>query len=155
MEDLKNNTLYKFLWLPDEQEVVRLMKTEEKASSIDIEIIIENLKKHINISTWYKEYAFLYHEWLNNDINTIYDIYEDINESMISAIKKVNKELIRYQMLLFYWFDIDRTLNENWIWKEDPFSHNKLFLLDASYKEINRKVSLENFIVFPATSTEF
>lgn len=153
MEDLRNKKLYKLLWLPEQQDIIRDMRTEHIAFNSEKVMILEHLNKFINVSAWHKKYSVLYQEWLNNDLDVIYDIKNEINVEIIQAIKATNDELRKKNILLFYWFDFDRTSHENKEWSKDPFTDKYLYELGSSYNKLNRKVSLENFIVFPVYAT--
>jgi hypothetical protein len=106
-----------------------------------------NLKKYINLTDWETKYDKLYHQWLYNDDETIYNINVDINKFMIDAIFELNKEKKDY--VLYYWFDVDRDKSPDYTWVYCPFSGKQLITLNEQFHYNNRKISPEHPLVFP------
>ena len=116
MDVSRNNDLTKIMWLPDQQEILFRMKTEEA-----LPLVSERYKQidaFIDLDDWRRLYAQAYDTWLNKDDNRIYDINWDVNRIVIAALTKANKAL--NQRIFFYWFDVDRTDNEKFNWEFCP-----------------------------------
>ncbi len=137
------------MWLPEIDEIIWKLDNETMPIRPVKEFIFNSLNKNIDINEWHKKYANLYSDYLNNDAQDIYDVTNEINYSIIKAIKKTNNLLRKSNIILFYWFDVDRVSKENWRWISDPLNGKDLLKLDGSFHEVNRKVSLDNYMVFP------
>jgi len=150
MEDLRNKELYKLMWLPVKSEILWRMKDETLALPHARQLILSCINQYFDINDWYENYSKSYHDWLNNDNPTIFDLKNKLNWEVVLSLKRVNKLLARQDILLFYWFDIDRSKYDNWKWSKDPITNKPLSELDLSFHELNKKVSEDNYIVFPA-----
>ncbi len=148
MEDLINKELLKIMWLPNENEIFFHMRNE-KAVFWNSEIY-KSLSEYIDVENWKHLYSKSYQRWLDDDDDSIYDIQSEINKSMIDSLIKLNKTLV--SGVVFYWFDIDRTNNENFKWEFCPNSKKRLFTLGNTYPKINSLISPEFPLVFPSQS---
>ncbi|MBN8786802.1 MAG: hypothetical protein J0I84_06920 [Terrimonas sp.] len=145
MEDLKNKELIKVMWLPKQAEILFKMKDE---TSLPIKSALYSyILEYIDIVKWRKEYTQKYNDWLNKDDDSIYQIENGINMQMIDDLIKVNKRL-RYEKI-FYWFDIDRTYNDQFLWKYCPISNKELINLGNGFPKINSLISPDYPLVFP------
>ncbi|PVD49298.1 hypothetical protein DC498_25740 [Terrimonas sp.] len=145
MEDLKNKELIKVMWLPNQAEVLFKMKDE---TSLPIKsALYPHILQYIDIVKWRKEYAQKYNDWLNKDDDSIYQIENGINMRMIDSLIEVNKAL-RHEKI-FYWFDIDRTYNDHFLWKYCPISKKELVKLGEEFPKINSLISPNYPLVFP------
>lgn len=145
MVDLKNKVLLKVMWLPKEDEVLFNIKNE---TFLPIQSKLYNeVFNNFDITKWKKLYGQAYDKWLNEDDSSIYDINSQVNQSMINTLVKVN-ELLGGEMI-FYWFDIDRTDNENFKWEFCPLSKKRLIHLGDEYPKINSLISPDYPLVFP------
>ena len=145
MDVSRNNDLIKIMWLPGQQEILFRMKTEE---SLPLASKHHNqISALIDIDKWRYLYGQAYDNWLNKDDNRIYDINFDVNQNMIAALTKANEAL--HQRIYFYWFDVDRTDNENFKWEFCPISSKKLLKLEPDFPKVNSLVSPDYPLVFP------
>ena len=145
MIDLRNQELIKVMWIPGEDEILFDIK-----NGIPIPLtskLYVYLAEHISVNKWRDLYKAKYEDWLYKDDASIYDINHKVNTTMIYAISKVN-ETLSGKMLL-YWFDVDRTTNENFVWQECPLSQNRLLRLGANYPHINVLMSPDYPLIFP------
>jgi len=133
------------MWLPDEPHILFKMKTE---GFITLDSpLYQSLSTYIDLHKWKDLYKKKYNEWLNNDQNFIYHITDEVNLAMINVLISMNNDLKSKR--IFYWFDIDRTFNENFIWEYCPISKKRLITLPAEYPKINSLISPDYPIVFP------
>lgn len=88
---------------------------------------------------WYKQYGYLYDVWLNQDRSKLYDLKRPVHTDMIRYLAGVNEKLS--DLRFYYWYDVDRSVKENYIWKECPLSGEKLESLGENYFYTNRLVS--------------
>lgn len=146
MGDLKNKDLIKIMWLPGENDILFSMKNEKSLSSNSK--LYEQLNNCIDIGSWKKMYAEKYDNWLNTDDHSIYNIKDAVNAMMINALLKFNE--MAGNEVIFYWFDVDRTYNENYIWEICPLSNKLLIPLDDKYPKINSLISPDYPLVFPS-----
>lgn len=144
MEDSRSK-LYKIMWVPETEKVIWDMRTEEPISINDM--IYKRVTNHLNLTKWIKFYKGLYSDWLEDDKNDVYDITHDINQMAINALGKINQSL--NEIKLYYWFDKDRTEEENFQWEFCPLTNQKLIYLGKEYHYLNRYISPNSFLVFP------
>jgi hypothetical protein len=145
MVDLKNKELIKVMWLPEEKEVLFNIKNE---TVIPIKSKLNSqVFSFFDIDKWKRLYAEAYDRWLNKDDSSIYEVNNPVNQSMIDTLIKVNESLERE--MIFYWFDIDRTYNENFKWEFCPMSNQRLIFLGDEYPKINSLISPEYPLIFP------
>jgi hypothetical protein len=133
----------------DQEEIIWDMLTE-KEISVNNEVYT-NLRKYIDLDKWRKEYWVKYNEWLESDIQDIHDIHHPINKQIIDALIEYNKIS---NNKLYYWFDVDRSLNLNFKWKTCPISNEPLLHLSNSYHPNNRLVSGKFPLVFPESDSD-
>jgi len=146
MVGLKNKEFIKLMWLPGEKEILLHMK-DEKPVPISHQLY-RRVSVHIDIEEWKNIYKLAYDNWLNKDDSSIYNINHDINFRMIMALQRTNETAA--DVVVFYWFDIDRTFNERFIWEYCPISQKKLIHLGLKYPKINSLISPDYPIVFPS-----
>jgi hypothetical protein len=145
MDVSRKNDLTKIMWLPDQQEILFQMKTEESLSLASKHY--KEMYAFIDLDNWRNSYGQAYGNWLNKDDHRIYDINDDVNLIMISALAKANEAL--NQRIFFYWFDVDRTDNEKFNWEYCPISKKRLVKLGPDFPKINSLVSPDYPLVFP------
>lgn len=148
MVDLENKELLKIMWLPAEREVLFNIQNE-----IQIPItskFYDVFSDYIDIEKWRILYGEKYHNWLNEDDSSIYDINNEINLKMIDALVKINKR--SSDAIFFYWFDIDRTFYERFKWEYCPLSNKRLLTLGDSYPAINSFISPDYPLLFPSSA---
>ena len=145
MADLKNKELIKVMWLPNQEELLFNMK-DEIPLTIESKLHLK-LLQYIDVSKWQNEYAQKYNNWLNDDDTSIWQIENEINMRMIDSLRKINK-ILRHEKI-FYWFDIDRTYDDNFVWEYCPISKKELIHLGKEFPKINSLVSPEYPLVFP------
>ena len=144
MEGLINKKLFKVMSLLSQPEIIWDMKTECEVPKT--EISYKELGKFINIEEWIVEYYSLYKQWLHDDCGYIYDISSAINQKMIKAVVEYNN---LNENKLFYWFDVDRSINEAFEWKFCPISNTELIELGNEFHPNNRMISSVYPLVFP------
>lgn len=110
--------------------------------------VYQFLWKEINWMNWKEDYLTAYHNWLDSDDESIYDINAPTNRRMIDAITRVNNRSEMFK--IYYWFDIDRDKNPNHIWSICPLSNEPLKDLPVDTHRNNRKVSPSIPLIFPA-----
>lgn len=147
MADSKNKDFYCVMWLPDTSEIIWDMKNKTQMSS-DF-YLYHALNQYIDLEKWIKKYAELYKDWLEADAQEIYNLQNPSIEKMLSSIQKVNANLPQ-NTKLFYWFDVDRTENEDFIWENSPIDHAQLVNLGEDFYYLNHFVDLKNYLTFPA-----
>lgn len=146
MEDLKNKDLSKVMWLPEEDHILLDIRNE-KFISINSKLYY-HLSSYINIDNWRDLYKKKYSDWLNNDDHSIYNIHDEVNSIIINALLSLNKDL--KSRMVFYWFDVDRTDNEKFIWEYCPLSKRRLIQLGDKYPKINSFISPDYPLIFPS-----
>ncbi|NIG53543.1 hypothetical protein [Chitinophaga sp. Cy-1792] len=140
-----NKQIYTLMWLPAEDEIIFRAKDESPVAANDS--LYSHLKKHIHLHQWKVRYTAAYRQWLDNDNNAIYDISNEINKSMIAALIKLNEDL--ETKAVFFWFDIDRSVTDEFTWKCCPVSGKKLITLGKEYTKKNAFVSPDYPLIFP------
>ncbi|RFS25040.1 hypothetical protein DVR12_07595 [Chitinophaga silvatica] len=147
MTDFKkiSKDVFKIMWLPGEDEII-FHANNESPLPLNTELY-KQLNKYFDIENWKNKYAEAYKEWLNDISNVIYDIRNDINMSIIDALTALNKEL-EFQVI-YYWFDIDRTFTDGYLWEYCPISGEKLIYLGEEYTRKNSLISPSYPIIFP------
>lgn len=144
MEDLKNKKLIKVMWVPGE----RIFWDIKIESPYDDMVLYFKLNNLINIENWAKEYKKAYDVWLDQDFGDIYNIKYQININMINALLRLNRTL--NDKVVFFWFDVDRTFNENYVWEYCPLSGKPLIILNNEYTQINSLISPDYPLIFPS-----
>lgn len=145
MVDLRNKDLIKIMWLPDQKEFLFQMRNE---TPLPIEASLYSLvAQYIDIAKWQEKYRKKYDDWLNKDDDSIYDINNEINMTIIFGLKRINK--VMKNEMIFYWFDVDRTFNDHFLWEYCPISNKKLMSLGKEFPKINSLISPDFPLVFP------
>ena len=133
------------MWLPSLQKSLLVMQDESvlKDSKLTHKIIYQ-----LDLETWHNHFRILYKSWLMGESDEIFTIQSNINYRMISKIEKFNKKLKGIK--LFYWFDVDRSLDAytNFSWTHCPLSNNALIALPDMHLN-NRFISPNHPVVFP------
>ncbi len=143
---MKEN-LYKIMWLPDTENLFLKMTDETEAELSVKNYFITELQKNIDLNEWQIDYRKAYKMWLEDDDNTIYDIHNPLIFNIIEAVNKVNQQ--SEKLKLYYWFDIDRSANENFRWEKCPITNTELKNLGKDYFYVNRLVSEKASLVMP------
>lgn len=146
MVDLKNKELVKIMWLPGEEKILFHIKKEQPLSFESK--LYNHIFNFIDIEKWKDLYSKAYNNWLNKDDSSIYDINNDVNLMMITSLAKANEAL--KNEIIFYWFDIDRTNNESFIWEYCPISKKRLIYLGDDFPKINSLISPDYPLIFPS-----
>jgi len=144
--DFNNKELIKLMWLPDVKEVLLFIKDETFVPG-DAELY-NQVSTYLDIDQWKIRYSALYDKWLNDDDASVYDVDNEVNQTIINALIKVNSAL--KDKLILYWFDVDRANNENYQWKICPISKTRLIYLGDEYPKINSLVSNDFPLIFPS-----
>ncbi|CAL2083752.1 hypothetical protein [Tenacibaculum sp. 190524A05c] len=146
MGDLKNNRCnyqcYKIMWA-NKSEIIWNIKNEE---SLPVNNFLYSfLDSFISIDNWRVDFRKSYFDWLYNDNGDIHNIYSEINQRVISKLPKMNEKLNEDGIKLFYWFDINRFINEDYKWDFCPVYGNDL-IISCNDKAL---VSERSFLIFP------
>jgi len=144
MEDLKNKLL-KLMWVPETKEIIWDIQTEEPVPADNG--IYKEVNSVFDLENWSNEFKTIYFAWLNEDKEELYDITNEFYTKTLEHLEIVNKNAKVYQ--LYLWFDVDRTLNENFLWNNCPLTQTPLVRLSENYHYLNRFISREKFLVLP------
>lgn len=109
--------------------------------------IYDLLSKEIDLLKWKEKYLVLYNSWLESDDSSIYNINHPINMDIINALIILNKK--NTDLKLYYWFDVDRDINSDYVWQKCPLSEENLILLPGTFNCNNGKISPVFPLVFP------
>ena len=145
MEGLKNRNITKLVWLPEEKQLLFDAKSQEYLS-LESDAFRQILM-FIDLDRWTASYSVAYKKWLNEDDMSIYDFNYPVNAVIIDGLIKANRG--SEPELLLYWFDVDRTDNEEFVWEYCPLSGRKLINLGEDYPKINSLVSPDFPLIFP------
>ena len=105
------------------------------------------LGKYIDVESWVAEYESCYKKWLHADDTAIHDVNSMLNSLMLHANQEFNKQ---EPFTLYYWFDVDRTAQENFQWQFSPLSGETLRELPPLFHRNNRCIAPHDLLVFPA-----
>jgi hypothetical protein len=147
MVDSKNspNLLYKIMWAGKDN-IIWNMKDE---SLVPLKSIAYNvLEDYIDYNDWRKKFSKSYNEWLVGDNSDIYDINFSLNKQIIELLPLLNQDLKKDKITIYFWFDVDRDLYENFQWEFCPLTKNKLTKLKNTHKN-NLLISKDSYLVFP------
>ncbi len=148
--ELNNYRLYYFIWMGNPTSLVIKCKPDEGHAVTDRKRIMEVLRQYIDVDSWFLDFSETYRAWMEEDDMEIYNINAPINASMIAAIVRANKKLATEGLMLFYWFDRDRTgVEDDWEWTTDPIDGNPLTDLGPEFYDKCRLVCEKHFLVFP------
>lgn len=146
---LLTNRLYYIIWLGNPTSLIASCKPYEQYAT-DRKQIQEALSRYIDIDAWFLEFSELYRAWVEDGSLRLYDIHDEINASMMTAIAKSNIELEPGNITLLYWFDSDRSeLGDEWEWTADPIDNAPLTNLGPEYYSKSRLVCEKHRLVFP------
>ena len=121
----------------------------ENEEPIPVNNLIYNiLKNYLDYNTWSCFYLKAYKEWLNGYNSNIYDLNFSLNKQVIELLPSLNKKLIKYNISIYYWFDVDRDLYENFTWEVSPITKKKLTTLKNMHIN-NSLICEDSFMVFP------
>jgi hypothetical protein len=140
----KNMKIKLMVVADDQKEILWDMLTETEIPLSNL--VYQKLGQYIDLDAWRQDYLIRYKEWLESDAPTIYDINSSINTKIIYAISNYNKVI---QDRIYFWFDVDRSINPDYKWEICPISHEKLIRLTESYHSNNRLISSKAPLVFP------
>jgi len=105
------------------------------------------LNEHIDVSNWIENYSNLYLEWLNNDVEYIFDINHFINSNMVNSLIELNESTKEFK--IYYWFDVNRDKYPDFVWDFCPLSDTLLINLPDSFHMNNKKISTVFPLIFP------
>lgn len=137
--------MLKLMWLPESTSMIWDMQVESIVSEKAISVV-PNYKSS-EIASWAEWFEELYRRWLADQSNEVFNIYHKVNEQALSIVRTLNARNSRFAF--FYWFDVDRSTNENFLWTTSPLSGSDLIDLGPKYHPKNRLVSLSDSIVVP------
>lgn len=142
---MKELQYIKLMWLPTLQKSLLVMEDE---SVFNDRKLTHQIVYSLDLETWHNHFRILYKSWLMGESDEIYIIQSSINFGMISKIEKLNKKLKGVK--LFYWFDVDRSQDQNdsFLWTHCPLSNAPLIALPP-YHLNNRFISPSHPVVFP------
>ena len=106
------------------------------------------INQHIDFNNWIANYNMYYKKWLDEDDETIFNFNSPLLSTILEVIKKVNEKL-DIDKHLFFWYDIDRTFNEDYYWENCPVTKSKLINLGENYFYTNRLISSNIDLVLP------
>ena len=132
------------MYIPGEESPVWDIELEEPISVSDPLLAI--LEKEVGTSEWIREFAEIYNLWLEDDSNEMYDIFNEVNLSMIKKLDHYNSTA---QEKVYYWFDVDRVEHPDFKWKTCPLSNSELIDLGEKVPKKNRLMSKNHSIIFP------
>ncbi|WP_250632378.1 hypothetical protein [Rhodoflexus caldus] len=156
MEDLKNHKFYYLMWLPHVRNIIweaRNKKALPQKTLVEGINLYEMLNNVVNLAKWRKQYTALYRQWLENDDNRIFDLQHPVNAQIIHGLKNINS-LLPSHIHLCYWYDVDRSLDEDFIWENSPLSGKRLIDLGEDFFEENRLWDKENNLLLPKRATD-
>ena len=136
------------MWLPDTTHTIWEMKTEKEAEPALQNYFASLINQCIDLNNWLADYSKHYQKWLNDDAQTIFNPESPLLKEMLEAIEQVNRKTDADKHLL-YWYDIDRTINENYSWTNCPITGSKLKNLGKTYFYTNRLISEKAGLVLP------
>jgi len=151
MNDFKNHKFYELMWLPKTKNCIWEAKTKKALAqnqTVEGVNLYALLKQEIDWAKWRKNYARLYKNWLENDQTAIFDLENPVVRQMFSAIQGINK-ILPPNLHFCYWYDIDRTENEDFVWEKSPISSSPLIDLGEDYFYQNRLWDKENHLLLP------
>lgn len=137
---------YKLMVVGAQSEIIWNM-ISEKEIPLNNDVYIK-INKEINLNEWQNKFNNLYTQWLNEDVEFIFDIFNPINTDILSAISRYNKNS---DSKLYYWFDVNRDNYPDFKWEYCPITGERLILLSEAYHSNNRLVSPNEPLVFPFT----
>ena len=100
-----------------------------------------------NLEDWSNEFKLIYSAWLEEDKGELYNITNTFYKKTLQNLEQINKNAKDYQ--LYLWFDVDRTLDENFVWETCPLTQTQLVRLPEGYHYLNRLISKKKFLVLP------
>lgn len=145
MEALEGKRLLKLMWLPEPKSMIWDMKDESPVGESSISVVLDS--KGAEIASWAQRFEVLYRRWLADQSSEVFDVDHNVNEQALSIVRNLNARNSRFAF--FYWFDVDRSTNENFLWTTSPLSGIDLIDLGPKYHPKNRLVSLSDSIVVP------
>lgn len=151
MEDLRNHKFYYLLWLPKAKNIIWDAKNKKALAQ---NVLCEGfdlagmLREEIDLGKWRKKYAQLYRKWLENDNKAIFDFEQAILKDILSAIRCVNEKLPP-DLHFCYWYDLDRSENEDFVWTHSPISGDPLTDLGDDFFRESRMWDKNNGLLLP------
>jgi hypothetical protein len=142
-----NLKIVKLMWVSKNEPIIWDAQSNEPfIKSNQIEKV---LSKYVSVNDWKEKFEFGYLRWLHedNDVLNIHSIHSAINQMIIQVLKKVNEELKDLGVQLFYWFDVERDLDDlmDYQWRKSPISAKDLTFLEHQ----NFALDLDNFLILP------
>ena len=106
------------------------------------------LREEIDTAKWRKKYARNYRDWLENDDKTIFDFEKSLLRDMLAALRRVNEKLPA-DLHFCYWYDLDRSENEDFHWTHSPITREPLTDLGDDFFSENRLWDKNNCLILP------
>lgn len=106
-----------------------------------------NLKEKIN--KWNLDFSDHHKKWLEEDKNTsVFSLKSQLHMDGRQLLEDIEKDL-KQDIKLYYWFDVDRSLeqNESFIWTKCPICKSNLIKINAS--KSNRVICEKCKLLFP------
>jgi hypothetical protein len=144
MEDLQNKNIFKIMCLFDDPKVIWDVKKEIQLPLTNP--IYNKLKQLILLDKWIVDYNHLYVKWLKEDNTEVYNLSNSVIKSMISVLNKYN---IINDEKIYFWYDVDRSIDESFSWENCPICGMHLINLGADYNLNNRFISPTEPLIFP------
>jgi hypothetical protein len=132
------------MYIPGEVSPVWDLHSEDPISSDDpLRAILEN---ELGVAEWVNEFDKKYRQWLDDESKEVYDIFHEVNLSMIKKLDKYNNTASEK---VYYWFDVDRVEQPDFNWKKCPLSNSELIDLGEMIPNKNRLMSKMHSIIVP------
>lgn len=129
----------------NKEEIIWNMR-DEKSVPLD-NILYKYLEKFIDYRIWQKEFHKEYLKWLAGENENIYDVNFSLNSQIIDILPKLNEKLNSQNIYVFYWFDIDRSVDENFNWEFCPMTNE--LLTNLNIKNNNSLICKKCYLTFP------
>jgi hypothetical protein len=141
----KNKTKVKIMWLPDGHEHKHLLYMTNNSFVEDLEIL-KLIDLNI-LTTWSDFFDKEYDDWLSGYSDLIFDLESPEISLILEHLVDLNKSQSKVEF--FYWFDVDRSINEKFKWKNCPLTGEALVNLGKEYLKNNRLVAPKAPLCFP------
>lgn len=135
------------MWLPDSKTNNYLWHMTDGEPFTDSSILNKEDKQIIE--EWAKWFEYEYREWLAGESKDLYNPFYSLNGNMVKHLEKINARQSEFQ--IFYWFDVDRSEEPDYVWICCPVSGLPLANLGSIYTQSNRLISIRHPMCFPET----
>ncbi len=119
------------------------MKTEMPINFEKLNISDRFYKKLLVWKVWYQA---AYKNWLNGKNNDIYDLQNKHIIDLLEEIYLFSEE--NKLFVLFYWYDVDRDTEVDFVWNLCPMCSQNLIYLEGNHTS-NSFICSKNWLVFP------